>query len=248
MRLADKVAIVTGAANGQGAATARRFVQEGARVVVADVDDEAGAQLAEELGPAAVYQHLDVGSEDDWSDAVRAVSALGRVDVLVNNAGVLSFSTIDEIELADYERVIRVNQTGPLLGMRAVIPRMSEGGGSIINVSSVEGLAGMAGVVAYTASKFAVRGMSKVAAVELGGRGIRVNSVHPGMVDTGMVSTAVGGPVPMDEIGKRVALGRVARPDEIAELAVFLAADESSYCTGAEFVADGGATATHSLG
>lgn len=248
MRLADKIAIVTGGAHGQGAATARRFVQEGAQVVVADIDDEAGAALAEELGPAAVYQHLDVGSEDDWSDAVREVSALGRVNVLVNNAGVLSFSTINDIELSDYERVIRVNQTGPMLGMRAVIPRMSEGGGSIINVSSVEGLAGMSGLVAYTASKFAVRGMSKVAAVELGNRNIRVNSVHPGAVDTGMVSQAVGEPTPLDQVGKRVALGRVAEPGEIAELAVFLAADESSYCTGAEFVVDGGATATHSLG
>lgn len=248
MRLADKVAIVTGGAQGQGAATVRRFVQEGARVVVGDIDDEAGAELAEELGPAVVFQHLDVGSEDDWSDAVREVSALGRVNILVNNAGVLSFSTINDIELSDYERVIRVNQTGPLLGMRAVIPRMSEGGGSIINMSSVEGLAGIAGMVACTASKFAVRGMSKAAAVELGDRDIRVNSVHPGVVDTGLASKAVGEFVPLDDVGKRIALGRIARPGEIAELAVFLAADESSYCTGAEFVADGGATATHSLG
>lgn len=244
MRLADKVAIITGGAHGRGAATARRFVQEGAKVVVADIDDEAGAELVGELGPTAVFQHLDAGSEDDWSDAVREVSALGRVNVLVNNAGMLSSSTIDDIELSDYERVIRVNQTGPLLGMRAVIPRMSEGGGSIINVSSVDGLTGRAGAVACTASKFAVRGMSEVAAVELGERGIRVNSVHPGAVDAGATSAAAGEPVPPDELGKRVALGRLARPVEIAELAVFLAADESSYCTGAEFVADGGATAT----
>ncbi|MEV0703140.1 glucose 1-dehydrogenase [Saccharopolyspora sp. NPDC050389] len=247
MRLADKVAIVTGAARGQGAATARRFVAEGAQVLLADVADEAGKELADELGPAAVYQHLDVGSEDDWVDAVRAARELGRVDVLVNNAGVLHFSELADTSLADYERVIRVNQIGTFLGMREVIPAMRETGGSIINVSSVEGLGGMPLLVAYAASKFAIRGMTKVAAMELGKLGIRVNSVHPGAIDTQMITEAAGGPVPMDHVGKRVALGRVGQPEEIAALAVFLASDESSYCTGSEFTADGGATATHAL-
>jgi 3alpha(or 20beta)-hydroxysteroid dehydrogenase len=247
MRLAGKVAIITGAARGQGAAAARRFVAEGARVLIADVADEAGKALADELGPAAVYQHLDVGSEDDWVDAVRAARELGRVNVLVNNAGVLHFSELADTSLADYERVIRVNQIGTFLGMREVIPAMAAGGGSIINVSSVEGLAGLPLLVAYSASKFAVRGMTKVAAMELGKQGIRVNSVHPGAIDTQMIPDAAGGPVPMDHVGRRVALGRVGQPEEIAALAVFLASDESSYCTGAEFVADGGATATHSL-
>lgn len=247
MRLTGKVAIITGAARGQGAAAARRFVEEGARVLIADVADEAGKALADELGPDAVYQHLDVSSEDDWVDAVRAAGELGRVEVLVNNAGVLHFSELADTSLADYERVIRVNQIGTFLGMREVIPAMSDGGGSIINVSSVEGLGGMPLLVAYSASKFAIRGMTKVAAMELGKRGIRVNSVHPGAIDTQMIPDAVGAAVPMDHVGKRVALGRVGQPAEIADLVVFLASDESSYCTGAEFVADGGATATHSL-
>ncbi|MGW1679291.1 glucose 1-dehydrogenase [Saccharopolyspora sp. NPDC002376] len=247
MRLAGKVAIVTGGARGQGAAAARRFVAEGARVLVGDVADEQGKELVDELGPSAVYQHLDVSSEDDWVDAVRAAGELGRIDVLVNNAGVLHLSELADTSLADYERVIRVNQIGTFLGMREVIPAMSDGGGSIINVSSVEGIGGMPLLVAYSASKFAIRGMTKVAAMELGKHGIRVNSVHPGVIDTQMISDAAGGPVPMDHVGKRVALGRVGQPSEIADLVVFLASDESSYCTGAEFIADGGATATHSL-
>ncbi|MER7012909.1 glucose 1-dehydrogenase [Saccharopolyspora sp. NPDC000359] len=247
MRLAGKVAIITGAARGQGAAAARRFVAEGAQVLIADVADEAGKALADELGPAATYQHLDVSSEDDWVDAVRAAGELGRINVLVNNAGVLHFSELADTSLADYERVIRVNQVGTFLGMREVVPAMSDGGGSVINVSSVEGIGGMPLMVAYAASKFAIRGMTKVAAVELGRHGIRVNSVHPGAIDTRMIPEAVGGEVPMDQVGKRVALGRVGQPEEIADLVVFLASDESSYCTGAEFVADGGATATHAL-
>jgi 3alpha(or 20beta)-hydroxysteroid dehydrogenase len=249
-RLQGKVALITGAARGQGAATARRYVAEGARVVIADVRDDDGNKLAGELGAAAYYRHLDVSSEKDWAAAVEeAVGALGRIDVLVNNAGILHFSAIAETSLADYERVIRVNQIGTFLGMRAVIPTMTAtGSGSIINVSSVEGLAGMPYLVAYSASKFAIRGMTKVAAMELGERNIRVNSVHPGAIDTQMVRDAVGGAtIDMAPIGKRVALRRVGQPEEIADLVVFLGSDESSYCTGAEFVADGGATATHSL-
>lgn len=248
-RLAGKVAVITGAARGQGAATARRYVAEGARVVVADVRDDDGAALVRDLGDAARYRHLDVSDEDGWADAVEgAVEDLGGVDVLVNNAGVLHFSAIEDTRLADYERVIRVNQIGTFLGMRAVIPAMTRrGGGSIVNVSSVEGLAGMPTLIAYSASKFAIRGMTKVAALELGRRGIRVNSLHPGMIDTAMVREAAGADVDLSWVGKKVALRRIGRAEEIAELAVFLGSDESSYCTGAEFVADGGATATHAL-
>jgi 3alpha(or 20beta)-hydroxysteroid dehydrogenase len=249
-RLDGKVALITGAARGQGKAVARQFVAEGARVVVADILDDLGKQLVADIGEAAIYQHLDVGSEEDWATAVReTLAAFDRLDVLVNNAGIVRLSSILDTSLADYEQVIRVNQVGTFLGMRAVIPAMTEaGGGSIINVSSVEGLGGMPYLTAYTASKFAVRGMTKAAAMELGGLGIRVNSVHPGVIDTQMVRDAAGGAeIDMSRVGKRVALRRVGKPEEIAHLQVFLASDESSYCTGAEFIADGGATATHSL-
>jgi 3alpha(or 20beta)-hydroxysteroid dehydrogenase len=247
-RLSGKVALVTGAANGQGAAAARRFAAEGARVVLTDVDDDAGKALADELG--APYHHLDVSEEDGWTTAVAAASeAYGPVTVLVNNAGVLHFSLLHETALADYERVIRVNQVGTFLGMRAVVPGMlALGTGSIVNVSSVEGLAAAPLLTAYTASKFAIRGMTKVAALELAGRGVRVNSVHPGVVDTGLLPAALGGqPVDLSYVAKKVPMRRVGQPAEIAELVVFLASDDSSYCTGAEFVADGGVTAAHSL-
>jgi 3alpha(or 20beta)-hydroxysteroid dehydrogenase len=246
--LDGKVAIITGAARGQGAAAARRFVEEGARVVIADVNDEAGKELAQELGDAAYYRHLDVSSEDDWAAVVgEAIETLGGLDVLVNNAGVLHFSQLVDTTLADYERVVRINQFGCFLGMRAAA-RVMTAGGSIVNVSSVEGIAGMPLVVAYTASKFAIRGMTKVAALELGPRGIRVNSIHPGMIDTKMVQDAIGGhEFDLTPITKKLALRRVGRPEEIAELALFLASDRSSYSTGSEFVADGGSLATHAL-
>ncbi|GAB3572134.1 glucose 1-dehydrogenase [Amycolatopsis endophytica] len=247
-RLDGKAAIVTGAARGQGAAAARRFTDEGAKVMIADVSDDEGKALADEIG--ALYQHLDVSSEDDWAAAVRrAEDEFGVLNVLMNNAGILHFSELADTKLADYERVIRINQIGAFLGMRSVVEPMTRaGGGSIINVSSVEGLAGMPFLVAYTASKFAIRGMTKVAALELGRRGIRVNSVHPGMIDTKMVSDAAGGAeIDMSWVGKKIPLGRAGQPGEIAQLAVFLASDESSYSTGSEFVADGGATATHAL-
>jgi 3alpha(or 20beta)-hydroxysteroid dehydrogenase len=246
--LGGKVAIVTGAARGQGAAAARRFVEEGARVVLCDVNDEAGKELAQDLGPNAVYRHLDVSAEDEWTAVVsEAVESLGSLDVLVNNAGVLHFSQLVDTTLADYERVIRINQFGCFLGMRAAA-RVMGPGGSIVNVSSVEGVAGMPLVVAYTASKFAIRGMTKVAALELGPRGIRVNSVHPGMIDTQMVQDAIGGhEVDLSPVTKKLALRRVGRAEEIAELVLFLASDRSSYSTGSEFIADGGSLATHAL-
>lgn len=249
-RLAGKVAVITGAARGQGAAALRRFVAEGARVLAADIADDAGKALADELGESVRYQHLDVGSEQDWADGAQAVlDTFGRLDVLVNNAGVLHFSALTDTSLADYRRVTRVNQEGTFLGMRACVPAMrAAGGGSIVNLSSVEGLAAMPFLTAYAASKFAIRGMTKVAALELGQYGIRVNSVHPGVIDTDMISDAVGGaPLDLGWIGRKVALRRVGRAEEIADLVVFLASDESAYCTGAEFIADGGATATHAL-
>lgn len=249
-RLNGKVAIVTGAAQGQGAAVARAFVDEGAKVVVADIADDYGKALVEELGDSAYYRHLDVSSEDDWSSAVaEAVETFGTVNVLVNNAGILHFSELTKTSLEDYERVIRVNQIGTFLGMRAVAPVMTEARqGSIVNSSSIEGLAGMPFLIAYTASKFAIRGMTKVAAMELGPQNVRVNSVHPGMIDTGMIREHIGGQEGLDFGARKVALKRVGKPEDVAGVYVFLASEESSFCTGAEYAVDGGATATHAFG
>ncbi len=248
-RLAGKVALITGAAQGQGAAAARAFVAAGAKVVIADIADDLGKALADELGDAAYYRRLDVTSEQDWEGAVReAVETFGTLNVLVNNAGILMFSELTKTSLEDYERVIRVNQVGTFLGMRAVADAMAgAGGGSIVNSSSIEGLGGMPLLVAYSASKFAIRGMTKVAAMELGPRQIRVNSVHPGMIDTGMTREHAG-EEGMQWAGSKVALKRVGTPEDVAGVYVFLASDESGYCTGGEFACDGGATATHAFG
>ena len=247
-RLAGKVALITGGAQGQGAAASRRFVAEGAKVVIGDIADEPGKLLAEELGEHAHYVHLDVSDEDSWQRAVaEAVATYGGLDVLVNNAGILMFADLTTMPLTDLERLFRVNVFGCFLGMKTVAPLLAErGGGSIVNSSSVEGLAGMSSLVGYTGTKFAVRGMTKAAAMELGPKGIRVNSVHPGMIDTGMTRTYAGEDG-MKWAASRVALKRVGQPDDIAQMYVFLASDESSFSTGAEFVADGGCTATHSF-
>lgn len=248
-RLTGKVAIITGGAQGQGAAAVRAFVEEGAQVVIADIADDPGKTLADELGDAAYYQRLDVSSEDDWATAVAGAGKMfGPVNVLVNNAGVLLFAELTKTSLADYERIIAINQIGTFLGMRSVAEVMvGAGGGSIINASSIEGLGGMPLLVAYSASKFAIRGMTKSAAMELGPRNIRVNSVHPGMIDTGMIRDFAGDEG-MKWGGSKVALKRVGTPEDVAPVYVFLASDESRYCTGAEFVCDGGATATHAFG
>lgn len=247
-RLSGKVALITGGAQGQGAAAARLFVEEGARVVLADVADEPGKVLADELGEAAHFVHLDVSDEQGWQAAVEeAVATYGGIDVLINNAGILMFSDLTQMPLEDLEKLFRVNVFGCFLGMKTVAPVMIErGGGSIVNSSSVEGLAGMSSLVGYTGTKFAVRGMTKAAAMELGPKGIRVNSVHPGMIDTGMVRQWAGDDG-MKWGASRVALKRVGQPEDIARMYLFLASDESSFSTGAEFVADGGCTATHSF-
>jgi 3alpha(or 20beta)-hydroxysteroid dehydrogenase len=248
-RLAGKVAIVTGGAQGQGAAIARAFVAEGAKVTVADIADEPGKQLADELGAEAIFVNHDVSDEESWRAVVaETTSTFGPVTALVNNAGVLQFAELATMAAADFERLFRINVMGCFLGMKTVAPVMAEaGGGSIMNCSSVEGLGGMPTLVAYTGTKFAIRGMTKAAAMELGPQGIRVNSVHPGMVDTAM-TRGYAGKEGMKWAAKRVALKRVGTPDDIAPMYVFLASDESSFSTGAEFVADGGATATHAFG
>ena len=239
-RLDGKVAIITGAARGQGEAEARLFAAEGARVVVADVLEDEGAAVASSLGDAAVFCRLDVTDEDQWRYAVDlAEDRFGPVDVLVNNAGVLMFQPIDKTDPADFERVMRVNVHGVFLGIRAVTPSMERaGGGSIVNISSTAGLTGLPFLGAYVASKWAVRGLTKTAAIDLGGKGIRVNSVHPGGIDTPMLA----GTSPDAPFYRRLPVPRMGRADVAARAVLFLASDESSYTTGAELAVDGGAT------
>jgi 3alpha(or 20beta)-hydroxysteroid dehydrogenase len=244
-RLDGKVALITGGARGMGKSHVRHFVAEGARVVFGDVLDDKGAAVAAELGGESCrYVHHDVTSEEHWAAAVgTATGAFGQLDVLVNNAGVLKFASIADMPLADFRRILEVNAVGCWLGMKAVIEPMSAaGGGSIVNISSIEGFTGAAGLSAYTASKFAVRGMTKAAASELGQFGIRVNSVHPGGVLTRMVIDAAetSGHDNGDAFIKSMPISRFAKPIEISRLVAYLASDDSSYSTGSEFIADGG--------
>lgn len=241
-RLDGKVAIVTGGARGLGESTVRRFVEEGARVVLGDVLEDEGRALASELGDAARFVPMDVAEQSAWDRAVAAAEQLGPLSVLVNNAAVVLMSSLPDTTEDEYVRVFRVNQLGTFLGIRSVIePMKACGNASIVNVSSIDGLHSAAGLSAYSSTKWAVRGLTKNAAIELGHHGIRVNSVHPG----GMF-TAMGGKGGMTEeqlnqtVYKRFPIPRVGQPGEVAEVIVFLAADESSYCTGSEFVADGG--------
>ncbi|MFP6639329.1 MAG: SDR family oxidoreductase [Myxococcota bacterium] len=238
-RLEDKVAIITGASRGQGACEARLFVEEGARVVLGDIMDDDGRALADELGDAARYIHLDVREEADWARAVAAAAEFGPLSILINNAAVVHFSALKDTTLEDYNRVVAINQTGTFLGMRSVFEPMKEaGGGSIVNVSSIDGLQAKNGIVAYASTKWAIRGMTKVAAIEFGRHNIRVNSLHPGGVDTVMGNPA--GMDNIDEFYKNQPIPRCGQPIDIARLALFMASDDCSYSTGAEFVADGG--------
>ena len=243
-RLDGKFALISGAARGQGAAEARLFAQEGAKVVIGDVLDDAGQALADELGGDARFVHLDVTREDDWASAVALADAeFGGLNVFVSNAGISPPPTpISATSLADYVRVVTVNQVGTFLGVRAAIePMVAGGGGSIVVISSAGGIEGTWGLAPYVSSKFAVRGLTKVAALELARQGIRVNSVHPGPVDTAMLDPeAWHGHDVRPMMAAAMPLGRLARPAEIAELVLFLASDASSYSTGSEFVADGG--------
>jgi 3alpha(or 20beta)-hydroxysteroid dehydrogenase len=242
-RLDGKVALITGGARGMGKSHARHFAAEGARVVIGDVLDDKGQAVADGLEHCR-YVHHDVTSEADWAAAVAAVlDAYGKLDVLVNNAGILRHAPIAEMEPAEFRRVIDVNLVGCWLGVHAVAPTMiAAGSGSIVNVSSIEGFAGAAGLSAYSASKFGVRGVTRSAAQELGPHGIRVNSVHPGGVLTSMSLGAAEHMSGIDPAAflKAMPIARFAEPIEISRLVAFLASDDSSYTTGAEFVADGG--------
>ncbi len=248
-RLDHKTAIVTGGAQCQGAGIVRAFVAEGARTVIADVATDEGRALADELGPDAHFAHHDVSDEGSWTSLVEDTNArLGPVNVLANNAGILRFGDIERMGVDEVELLWRINQLGCFLGMQAVTRTMRKnGGGSIINASSVEGLAGMAGCTAYAATKWAIRGMTKCGAMELGPKGIRVNSVHPGMIDTPMTRVH-GGDAAMEYGAAKTPLRRVGHPEDVAPLYVFLASDESAYINGAEIAVDGGVTATHSFG
>jgi len=248
-RFDGKVAIVTGAARGQGEAHVRRLAAEGAQVVATDVLDDVGEIVAKDVGDGVLYLHHDVTDDAAWAAVVdRAEAHFGGVDVLVNNAGIARMAPLIDMSTDDYMDVIRVNQVGVFFGMRAVAPAMQRrGGGSIVNISSVDGMAGMANVIGYVASKFAVRGMTKTAAVELGPMGIRVNSVHPGGVDTPMIRPPGFEDVDYDGMFNRLPIPRCGTPEDIAALVAFLASEESGYITGTEHVIDGGLLAGVSL-
>jgi cyclopentanol dehydrogenase len=247
-RLAGKVALISGAARGQGAAEARLFAREGASVVLGDVRVEQGEQVAREIveaGGKAVFTRLDVSREDDWTRAVElAEGTFGKLDVLVNNAAIIGLEGIMDTTLELWNRVIGVNQTGTFLGMRAAIPAMRRaGGGSIVNISSVLATMGSGNSASYTASKGAVSALTRTVSVELATEGIRVNAVHPGGVETPMAAECLG-----DDVEARRALvaahplGRIGEPEEIATGVLFLASDDASFVTGASLVIDGGNT------
>ena len=244
-RLSGKVCIITGAAQGMGEATARLFASEGATVALGDVNVDKGSAVAQDLGGAAFFQKLDVSSDENWKEFSGAVrDRFGTVDVLVNNAGLVHFTPVEMLDPKDFERILGVNTLGPILGTKHVVPIMKEAGkGSIVNISSVDGLRGANGLTCYTASKWALRGITKCHAYELGSSGIRVNSVHPGGVDTPMGNAAGRPKEEVNQVFRRLPLGRIGDPNEIANASLFLASDESSYVTGAEIAVDGGWTA-----
>ena len=246
-KLDGKVALISGGSRGQGEAQARLFAREGAQVALADVLDAEGELVAASIndtGGEAVYHHLDVTEQSQWKATVDAVvKQYGRLDVLINNAGIARIKMIEESSLQEYLDVIMINQAGVWLGMQAAIPAMkAAGGGCIINTSSVAGLQGSAGLGAYVSSKFAVRGMTKVAAQELGRYNIRVNSVHPGPIDTPMIRDPQIATREAGDISFEAPIPRVGRTDEVAAMMLFIAAD-ATYSTGSEFVIDGGMTA-----
>ncbi len=237
-RVDGKVALISGGARGMGASHARALVAGGAKVVTGDILDDEGKALAKELGAAARFVHLDVTQPDQWKAAVDvALREFGTLNVLINNAGIINGNNLRTFPLADWQKIIDINLTGTFLGMQvAVEPMIAAGGGSIINISSVEGLRGSPLLYGYVASKYGVRGLAKAAALELAQYKIRVNSIHPGLIRTPMTAG-----IPEDFL--QIPLGRGAEPGEVSACVVYLASDESSYSTGGEFLVDGGLTA-----
>lgn len=241
-RFAGKVAVVSGAAQGMGAATARLFAAEGARTVLGDVLEDKGRATAREIGGDAVFHPLDVRSDASWSALVEwTLAQFGTIDILVNNAAILHFTAIEDLVAEEAERVLGINVLGVMLGVKHVAPVMKRAGkGVIVNISSVDGLRGCNGLSAYTASKWAVRGLTKSQAFELGPSGIRVCSVHPGGVNTDMGNPLGRDRAELDKDFTRVPLQRIGEPEEIARTTLFIASDDASYITGAEIAVDGG--------
>ncbi len=243
-KLEGRVAVITGAARGQGEATARIFAEAGARVVAADLLQEEGAALTRDLGAAAIFHKLDTADEDGWAALVVAVLARwGRIDILINNAGIVHPAAIGDLTKADFQRVLNINLIGAWLGMKAVTPAMTAAGkGAIVNICSTSGLWGMNGLAAYSASKWALRGLNKTAAMELGHKGIRVNAVFPGGINTKM-GNITGEPVAeLNKYYQGQAIRRIGEPEEVARTSLFLVSDDASYITGAEIAVDGGMT------
>jgi len=243
-RLAGRVAIITGGARGQGAATARLFAGEGAKVVIADVLEPEGSAVAKEIGASAVFARLDVTSEENWNRLVADTEQRwSKVDILINNAGVVHPAAIVDLKKADFERVLAINLIGGWLGIKAVAPGMTaRGSGAIINICSTAGLWGMNGLAAYSSSKWALRGLTKTAAMELGLKGVRVNAIFPGGVNTPMGNITNERPEELNKYYQRQPIRRIGEPEEIARTSLFLASDDASYICGAEVAVDGGMT------
>ncbi len=241
-KLLDKVAIVTGGARGMGESHVRRFVEEGAKVVFTDINEEVGEKLAAELGDNALFVKHDVTDEAGWQEVVeKTEAAFGPVNVLVNNAGISMSKSIADMSVEEYKKIIDINQVSVFIGIKAVLPSMQKAeGGSIVNISSMNGIVG--GAVGYTDSKFAVRGLTKAAALQVGHLGIRVNSVHPGVIETPMV-TEGDAVEQIKEFAKHIPMRRMAQSEEVTNMVLFLASEDSSYSTGSEFIIDGGLTA-----
>ena len=237
-KINDKIALITGGARGIGAATAKLFLEAGAIVIITDSDEQLGSKIASELGERCYFLPHDVSNEQSWTAVVsQIIQIYNRIDILVNNAGIFRVSGILDTSLSDWDLLVAVNQTGTFLGIKSIVPVMkNQKSGSIINLSSIAGISGNSRAPAYAATKWAVRGLTKSAALEFAEFGIRVNSVHPGLIKTRMMDEIDQS---SEELDARVPIGRQGNPNEVAKMILFLASDDASHCSGHEFVVDG---------